>query len=52
MQGFLLILESCNSVIIEHWFKSLTELLNVLKKKKAFYQNNAELLKTKCTLIS
>jgi len=40
MQGFLLILESCNNEIIEHWVKSLAELLNVLKKKKAFYQNN------------
>jgi len=42
MQGFLLILQSCNNVIIEHWVKSFAELLNVLKKKKAFYQNNAE----------
>jgi len=38
----LLILESCNNVIIKHWVKSLAELLNVLQKKKAFYQNNAE----------
>jgi len=53
MQGFLLILESCNNVIIEHWIKSLAELLNVLNKKKAFHQNNAELLTTKSsTLIS
>jgi len=53
MQGFLLILQSCNHVIIEHWVKSLAELPNVLKKKKAFYQNNAELLNIKsCTLIS
>jgi len=36
MQGFLLILESCNNVIIEHWVKSLAELLNVLKRKKRF----------------
>jgi len=51
MQGFLLILESCNIIIIEHRVKSLAELLNVLKKKKGGYQNNAE--KTKfCTLIS
>jgi len=35
MQGFLLILESCNNVIVEHWVKSLAELLNVLKKKKS-----------------
>jgi len=47
MQWVLLILQSCNNVIIEHWVKSLAELLNGLKKKKAFYQNNAELLKTK-----
>jgi len=40
----LLILESCNNVIIEHTVKSLAELLNALRKKKAFYQNNAELL--------
>jgi len=52
MQGLLLILESSDNVIIEHWIKNLAELLNVLKKKKAFYQN-AELLKTKSsTLIS
>jgi len=44
MQGLLLILEICNNVIIEHLVKSLAELLNVLKQKKAFYQNNAELL--------
>jgi len=35
MQGFLLILVSCNNVIIEHWVKSLAELLNVLKKEKS-----------------
>jgi len=42
MQGFLLILQSCNNVIVEHWVKSLAEPLNVLKQKKAFYQNNAD----------
>jgi len=35
MQGFLLILESWNNVIIEQLVKNLAELLNVLKKKKA-----------------
>jgi len=34
MQGILLILESCNNVIIVQWVKSLAEL-QVLKKKKA-----------------
>jgi len=49
MQGSLLILESCNNVIIEHWAKSLAKL-NVLKKKIAFYQNTAELLTTKSSM--
>jgi len=36
MQGFLLSLQSCNNVIIEHWVKNLAKLLNVLRRKKSF----------------
>jgi len=35
MQGFLLILQSCNNLIIEHWDKSLSWTTECVKKEKS-----------------